>query len=223
MTTVEIDSGTGNGTYWARRYETCRSVDELLEALSEAIGSSASGLATTLQPRWYGDWACRAIRRFWPESLERYRDTHLRLLSESIVYVSRQLREFLSSSAFHDAEYVYRKVALGAGGVMANWRRFDDGGAESFQRVLSHVLLHHAHFPPEDDDAALIRLVASREQKLTVTQAVRFVTELVGSDPVSHAAPVTFVQRWVSLDGETWSEAASARTSDGRLDPALSS
>ena len=209
MTRLEIDAGTGTGG-WARRYESCGSEDELLGALAEAIGSSASGLAATLQPRWYGAWAWSVMRRFWPKAHARHWATHLQLLSESIVYVSRQLREFLSSSAFHDADYVYREAALGAGGVMAARMKLGDAAAESFRRALSHVLLQHAHFPPADADAALVRLVAAREQKLTVSQALRFVTELVGSDPVGEAAPLAFVKRWVSLRGETWAEAASA-------------
>ena len=195
-------TGTGfesNRGPWAQRYERCDTEDELLRALSEAINAAAAGLVVKLQPRWYGDLSWGLMRRFLPETHAERWSTHMRLVSEAIVYVSRQFREHLASSAFGDAEYVYQESALGAGGVMAARRGFDDDQAEGFHRVLSHVLVQHAHFPPEDDDAALIRLVASREEKLTVTQAVRFVTALVGSDPVRQAAPVAFVERWDSL------------------------
>ena len=147
---VKLEPGTGP---WASRYESCSSEDELLGALAEAISSGASGLATNLQPRWCRGWTWSVMRRFWPEAHARLWTTHLQLLSESIVYVSRQLREFLSSSAFHDAHYVYREAALGAGGVMAARMRLDDLSAEDFGRTLSHVLLQHAHFPPDDDDS----------------------------------------------------------------------
>ena len=191
---------------WARRYECCDSEPELLDALCEAISSSAQGLARTLEPRWYGGWTMKLLKRFWPESHAEHLAKHLRIMSESIVYVSRQVREHLASSG--DADYVYQEAVLGAGGVSAARCQLGDGEAIEFHRILSHVLLQHAHFPPSDDDAALVRLVAAREQKLTVSQAVRFVTELVGTDPVGQAAPVAFVRRWVSLRGEAWGEAA---------------
>ncbi|MDX1382650.1 MAG: hypothetical protein R3190_03345 [Thermoanaerobaculia bacterium] len=209
MTKVVIE-GEGESGRWARRYESCRSKDELLGALAEAVSVHAGGLAGSLQPRWQRAWTWGLLRRIAPERHEQLWETHIRLLSESIVYVARQLREFLSEAAFRDADLVYREAALGAGGVMAARMRLDDLRAEGFARVLSHVLLKHAHFPPEDDDAALVRLVAAREEKLTVAQAVRFVTRLVGSDPISEAAPKTFAERWGSLRGDRLAEAAGA-------------
>ena len=80
--------------------------------------------------------------------------------------------------------------------------------AEDFAQTLSHVVLQHAHFPPHDDGEALVRLVSARGKKLTIQEAVSFVKQLVGDDPLRRTEPWAFVRRWLSLREEpAWASA----------------
>ena len=61
------------------------------------------------------------------------------------------------------------------------------------------------------DGEALVRLVSARGKKLTIDEAVSFVKQLVGDDPLRRTEPWAFVRRWLSLRHEpAWSQAVAS-------------
>ena len=51
----------------------------------------------------------------------------------------------------------------------------------------------------------------SRGKKLTIQEAVSFVKQLVGDDPLRRTEPWAFVRRWLSLRHEpAWSQAVAS-------------
>ena len=202
---------TPSGSY-RDLYESCHSEAELLSALGDAIGASAAELARSLRPAGaMRAIVVRAMRTVAPLRYEQHWTVETRVFSESVVFIARQLRElFARSDGLADhAEYVYREAVRGAGAALAArvgmpGQRFDE-----FMRGLSHVMLQHAHFPPRDEGEALVRLVSARGKKLTIQEAVSFVKELVGDDPLRRTEPWAFVRRWMSLRREpAWRPAA---------------
>jgi hypothetical protein len=151
------------------------------------------------------------MKRLAPERYEQHWTVQSRVFSEAVVFVARQLRDlFARSQGLSDhAEYVYREAVRTAGSALATRVGMPGERAEDFERALRHVVLQHAHFPPRDDDEALVRLVSARGKKLTIHEAVSFVKELVGDDPLRRTEPWAFVRRWLSLRQEpAWGEAA---------------
>jgi hypothetical protein len=196
--------------HWARRYATCTSEEELLATLSIAIACSADDLASTLRPRWQRSWTWGIVARLAPGECRRQRRRQANLLAESVAFVARKWKLFLSQRELVDAGRVCGEAAMGAGLVLSERLSLCGEDQAAFLEEVAHVLLKHLHFPPEDDDSAMVRLVAARGQKLRVAQAVRFLSQLVGADPVTGAAPMAFVDRWQSLTEGSWADAASA-------------
>lgn len=192
------------------KYESCNSQEELLFALAHAVGVSAADLARALRPLGCGPWSLAVLKAIAPARYESRRQLHRRILSEAIVFIARRLRNFLDSSySVPDADYVYREAALGAATVVAERGVVPGADTETLSHDLAHVLLQHAHFPPRDDDEALVRLVASRGEKLTLEQAVRFLRKLVDADPLERTRPRAFARYWLSLSAEpAWRRAA---------------
>ena len=152
-----------------------------------------------------GRLALAVMKSLAPATYAHHSLVRARLLSESIVFVAARIREVLSElCARGDADYLCREAAARAGPSMAIAARLTADEAEEFTRTLSHVLLQHAHFPPSDDDQALVRLVASRERKLSVGEAVRVIRKLMGPDPLLRTEPWAFARSWLLLRGEPW-------------------
>jgi hypothetical protein len=193
-------------------YESCRSESELLVALSDAVGASAAELARSLRPSGaLHTVTLAAMRTVAPTRYEQYWAVQSRVFSEAVVFIARQLRDlFARSHGLSDqAEFVYREAVRGAGSALAARVGMPQQRAEDFAGALAHVALQHAHFPPRDDGEALVRLVSSRGKKLTIQEAVSFVKELVGDDPLRRTEPWAFVRRWLSLRQEpAWGRAA---------------
>jgi hypothetical protein len=193
-------------------YDSCRSESELLLALGEAVGASAAALGRSLRPTGFFESLTQSVlRRISPARYEQHWTVQSRVFSEAVVFVARQLRDlFERSEGLSDhAEYVYREVVRTAGSALATRVAMPAERSEEFLRTLRHVVLQHAHFPPRDDGEALVRLVSSRGKKLTIQEAVSFVKELVGDDPLRRTEPWAFVRRWSSLRQEpAWGEAA---------------
>jgi hypothetical protein len=195
-------------------YESCRSESELLVALGDAVGASAAELARSLRP--FGAFqsaVLAAARTIAPDRYEQHWTVQSRVFSEAVVFIARQLRDLFARShgLSEQAEYVYRETIRGAGSALAARVGMPRQRAEDFARALAHVTLQHAHFPPRDDSEALVRLVSSRGKKLTIQEAVSFVKELVGDDPLRRTEPWAFVRRWLSLREEpAWSRAAAS-------------
>jgi hypothetical protein len=202
---------TQNGSY-RELYESCRSEAELLGVLSDAVGASAVELAKSLRPLGaFQSMALVAMRTMAPQRYEQYWNVQSRVFSEAVVFIGRQLRElFARSNGLSDhAEYVYREAVRGAGPCLAARVGMPCDRVAEFTRALAHVVLQHAHFPPRDEGEALVRLVSSRGKKLTIQEAVSFVKELVGDDPLRRTEPWAFVRRWLSLRQEpAWRPAA---------------
>jgi hypothetical protein len=183
--------------------------------LGEAIGASAAELAQTLRPSGalLQRIALAAIKALAPERYEEHWSVQTRVFSESVVFIARQLRDLFarSNGLEEQAEYVYREAVRSAGQALAARVGMPQDRAEEFERSLAHVVLQHAHFPPRDDGEALVRLVSSRGKKLTIEEAVSFVKQLVGDDPLRRTEPWAFVRRWLSLRHEpAWSQAAAS-------------
>ena len=152
-----------------------------------------------------------AVRTIAPNRYEQHWTVQSRVFSEAVVFIARQLRDlFARSDGLSDhAEFVYRETVRGAGVALAARVGMPRERAEDFARGLAHVMLQHAHFPPRDESEALVRLVSSRGKKLTIQEAVSFVKELVGDDPLRRTEPWAFVRRWLSLRQEpAWGRAA---------------
>ena len=193
-------------------YESCRSETELLVAVGDAVGASAAELARSLRPAGVLQaLALASMRTLAPQRYEQHWSVETRVFSEAVVFIARQLRELCARSqglADH-AEYVYREAVRAAGAALAARVGMPQERAEDFTRALSHVVLQHAHFPPRDEGEALVRLVSARGKKLTLQEAVSFVKELVGDDPLRRTEPWAFVRRWLSLRQEpAWRPAA---------------
>ena len=195
-------------------YASCRSESELLGALGDAIGASAAELAQSLRPSGaFQRMALAAIKRVAPARYEEHWTVETRVFSESVVFIARQLRDLFARShgLSEQAEYVYREAVRGAGVALAARVGMAQERAEEFSRSLAHVMLQHAHFPPRDDGEALVRLVSARGKKLTIQEAVSFVKQLVGDDPLRRTEPWAFVRRWLSLRHEPgWSQAVAS-------------
>jgi hypothetical protein len=200
------------GCSYRELYESCRSESELLVALGDAVGASAAELARSLKREGaFQSMVLGAMKRVAPERYEQHWSVQTKMLSESVVFIARQIRElFARSQGLADqAEYVYREAVRSAGAALAARVGMPSERVEEFTRSLSHVVLQHAHFPPRDEGEALVRLVSSRGKKLTIQEAVSFVKELVGDDPLRRTEPWAFVRQWLSLRQEaTWSPAA---------------
>jgi len=192
-------------------YASCRSESELLVALGTAVGASAADLANSLRPLGLLERvSLAAVRTVAPGRYEEHWSVQTRVFSESVVFIARQLRDLFARShgLSEQAEYVYREAVRVAGSALAARVGMPQERAESFAQALSHVVLQHAHFPPRDDGEALVRLVSARGKKLTIQEAVSFVKQLVGDDPLRRTEPWAFVRRWLSLREEsTWAPA----------------
>lgn len=193
-------------------YESCHSESELLVALGDAVGASAAELARSLKPGGtLQALTLAAMKTVAPERYEQHWSVQTRVFSEAVVFIARQIRElFARSHGLSDqAEYVYREAVRGAGSALAARVGMPRERVEDFSRALSHVVLQHAHFPPRDEGEALVRLVSSRGKKLTLQEALSFVKELVGDDPLRRTEPWAFVRRWLSLRQQpAWRQAA---------------
>jgi hypothetical protein len=183
-------------------------------ALGNAIGASAAVLAQSLRPLGVLERvALNAIKSIVPAWYEQHWTVQSRVFCESVVFIARQLRDLLSRSngLSEHAEYVYREAVRGAGSALAARVGMPQDRAEDFARSLSHVVLQHAHFPPRDEGEALVRLVSARGKKLTIQEAVSFVKQLVGDDPLRRTEPWAFVRRWLSLRQEpAWASAGAS-------------
>lgn len=181
-------------------------------ALGNAVGASAAELAQSLRPLGLLDrLSLAAVKTIAPTRYEEHWSVQTRVFSESVVFIARQLRDLFARShgLSEQAEYVYREAVRVAGSALAARVGMPQERAEDFARSLSHVVLQHAHFPPRDDGEALVRLVSSRGKKLTIQEAVSFVKQLVGDDPLRRTEPWAFVRRWLSLrDEPAWASAA---------------
>jgi hypothetical protein len=201
-----------SGSSYGELYASCRSESELLVALGNAVGASAAVLAQSLRPLGLLERATlAAIKSVSPARYEEHWRVQTRLFSESVVFIARQLRDlFARSRGLSDhAEYVYRETVRGAGSALAARLGLPQNRADDFAQALSHVVLQHAHFPPRDEGEALVRLVSARGKKLTIQEAVSFVKQLVGDDPLRRTEPWAFVRRWLSLRHEpAWAPAA---------------
>jgi len=201
-----------SGSSYGEVYASCRSESELLAALGNAVGASAADLAASLRPTGLLEKvSLAAVRTIAPTRYEEHWSVQTRVFSESVVFIGRQLRDlFARSHGLSDhAEYVYREVVRVAGAALAARVGMPQERADEFARALSHVVLQHAHFPPRDDGEALVRLVSSRGKKLSIQEAVSFVKQLVGDDPLRRTEPWAFVRSWLSLrDVPTWAPAA---------------
>ena len=194
----------------APSYDCCRSERELLGTLGDAISDSARDIALAVRPPGCGRLALLVMKSFSPTNYAHHSMVRARLLSESIVFVAGRIREVLAELCEHgDADYLYREAATCAGASMATAANMTPDEAGEFTRTLSHVLLQHAHFPPSDDDQALVRLVASRERKLTVAEAVRVLRKLMGLDPLMRTEPWAFARSLQLLRGDSWDAVAS--------------
>jgi hypothetical protein len=202
------------GSSYGELYESCHSESELLGALGDAISASAAELAQSLRPSGaFQKLGLAAIKRLSPERYEEHWTVQTRVFSESVVFIARQLRDLFarSNGLSEHAEYVYREAVRIAGSALAVRVGMPGDRAEEFARTLAHVVLQHAHFPTRDDGEALVRLVSSRGKKLTIQEAVSFVKQLVGDDPLRRTEPWAFVRRWLSLRHEpAWSQAVAS-------------
>jgi hypothetical protein len=193
-------------------YASCRSESELLMALGTAVGASAADLAQSLRPLGVLERVTlAAVKTIAPTRYEEHWSVQTRVFSESVVFIARQLRDLFARShgLSEQAEYVYREAVRVAGSALAARVGMPQERADEFARSLSHVVLQHAHFPPRDDGEALVRLVSSRGKKLTIQEAVSFVKQLVGDDPLRRTEPWAFVRRWLSLrDDPAWASVA---------------
>jgi hypothetical protein len=201
-----------SGSSYGDVYASCRSESELLMALGNAVGASAAELAQSLRPLGLLERvSLAAVKTIAPTRYEEHWSVQTRVFSESVVFIARQLRDLFARShgLSEQAEYVYREAVRVAGSALAARVGMPQERAEDFARSLSHVVLQHAHFPPRDDGEALVRLVSSRGKKLTIQEAVSFVKQLVGDDPLRRTEPWAFVRRWLSLrDEPAWASAA---------------
>ena len=202
------------GCSYSELYASCRSESELLGALGDAVGASAAELAHALRPSGaLQKVALHAVKTMAPSRYEEHWSVQTRVFSESVVFIACQLRDLFARSQglAEQAEYLYRETVRGAGSALAARVGMPQQRAEDFARALSHVVLQHAHFPPRDDGEALVRLVAARGKKLTIQEAVSFVKQLVGDDPLRRTEPWAFVRRWLSLRHEpAWTTAAAS-------------
>lgn len=202
------------GCSYSDLYASCRSESELLGALGDAIGASAAVLAHSLRPPGgLQRLTLAALKAVAPERYEEHWTVQTRVFSESVVFIARQLHDLFARShgLSEQAEYVYREAVRGAGSALAVRVGMPRERAEEFARSLAHVVLQHAHFPPRDDSEALVRLVSSRGKKLTIQEAVSFVKQLVGDDPLRRTEPWAFVRRWLSLRHDpAWSQAVAS-------------
>ena len=212
--TTTASSLIWTGSSYSELYASCRSESELLTALGDAVGASAAELAQSLKPSGILErLALHAIKAMSPDRYEEHWTVQSRVFSESGVFIARQLRDLFARShgLAEQAEYVYREAVRGAGAALAARVGMPQERAEDFARSLSHVVLQHAHFPPHDDSEALVRLVSARGKKLTIQEAVSFVKQLVGDDPLRRTEPWAFVRRWLSLrDEPAWARAAAS-------------
>ena len=201
-----------SGSSYGELYASCRSESELLGALGDAVGASAAELAQSLRPSGaLHRLALQAVRTMAPARFEEHWSGETRVFSESVVFIARQLRDLFARSQelAEQAEYLYRETVRGAGAALAARVGMPQQRAEDFAQALSHVVLQHAHVPPHDEGEALVRLVSARGKKLTIQEAVSFVKQLVGDDPLRRTEPWAFVRSWLSLRHEpAWTRAA---------------